>query len=123
MTTRWRNLSRHSRETAVAREKVWQPWYKREGRGREEVWERFLSRWFYQDCAWWQSSLSCWLVEAGHTLLHDIKADPRVGIPIGEEAGRSKGSPSFPRYRFNNRVRSFVHVQDETSRRLRNDRQ
>lgn len=23
-------------------------------------------------------------------------SDPRVGIPIGEEAGRSKGSPSFP---------------------------
>jgi len=56
-------------------------------KGREEVWERFLSRWFYQDCAWWQSSLSCWLVEARRIFLHDIEADPRVGIPIGEEAG------------------------------------
>jgi hypothetical protein len=54
--------------------------------------------------------------------LHSIEADPRVGIPIGEEAGRSKGSLSFPRYMFNNRARSFVHVQDETSTRLRNDR-
>jgi hypothetical protein len=59
------------------------------------VWERFLSRWFYQDCAWWQSSLSCWLVEARRIFLHDIEADPRVGIPIGEEAGRSKGSHPF----------------------------
>jgi hypothetical protein len=64
-------------------------------KGREEVWERFLSRWFYQDCAWWQSSLSCWLVEARRIFLHDIEADPRVGIPIGEEAGRSKGSHPF----------------------------
>jgi hypothetical protein len=87
------------------------------------VWERFLSRWFYQDCAWWQSSLSYWPVEAGRIFLHRIEADPRVGIPIGEETGRSKGSPSFPRYIFNNRVWSFVHVQDETSTRLRNDRQ
>lgn len=54
---------------------------------------------------------------------HDVEADPRVGIPIGEEAGRSKGSQSFPRYMFNNRAWSFVHVQDETPRRLRNDRQ
>jgi hypothetical protein len=29
---------------------------------------------------------------------HDIEANPRVGMPIGEEASRSKGS--FPRYMF-----------------------
>jgi hypothetical protein len=32
-------------------------------------------------------SLSCWLVEARRIFLHDIEADPRVGIPIWEEAG------------------------------------
>jgi hypothetical protein len=30
-----------------------------------------------------------------HFFWHDIEADPRVGIPIGEEAGRSKGLPSL----------------------------
>jgi hypothetical protein len=30
-----------------------------------------------------------------HFFWHDIEADPRVSIPIGEEAGRSKGLPSL----------------------------
>ena len=58
MTTGWQNLSRyHRHETAMARGEFGDRDIRK---GREEVWERFLSRWFYQDCAWWQSSLSCW---------------------------------------------------------------
>jgi hypothetical protein len=55
--------------------------------------------------------------------LHGIEADPRVNIPIWEEASDRKVYYLFSKYIFNNRVRSSVHVQDEISKRLRNDRQ
>jgi hypothetical protein len=88
------------------------------------VWERFLSRWFYQDCAWWQSSLSCWLVEAGRIFFGTTsKLIRELAYRLGKRLDDRKVYHLFPRYMFNDRVWSFVHVQYETSRRLRNDRQ
>jgi hypothetical protein len=42
---------------------------------------------------------------------------------LGKRLDDRKAYHLFPRYMFNDRVWSFVHVQDEISRRLRNDRQ
>ena len=95
----------------------------REGGG--EVWERLLVQVVTSGLPMVATFLVM-LAGRGRALFfagHDIEADLRLGIPIGEEAGRSKGSLSFPGYMFNNRVWFFVQVQDETSRRLRNDRQ
>ena len=69
MTTRLRNLSRyHSHETAMAREGVWRSWYEKRGRG---VGAASGPGGSFQDCPWWQSSLSYWLVEAGRIFLRD----------------------------------------------------
>jgi hypothetical protein len=84
------------------------------------VWERFLSRvlsgrayggnlpWF----GWSRPGTFFW---------HDIEADPRVGIPIGEAARRSKGSLSLPRCLTTESGPSFTFKTRHW--RLRNDRQ
>jgi hypothetical protein len=70
--------------------------------GGEEVRERFLSRWFYQDCAWWQSSLSCWLVEAGRIFFGTTsKLIRELAYRLGKRLDDRKVYHLFPRYMFN----------------------
>jgi hypothetical protein len=52
-----------------------------------------------------------------------LKLIRELAYRLGKRLDDRKVYHLFPRYTFNDRVWSFVHVQYETSRRLRNDRQ